>query len=231
MSSQSPQSVESPFGRYDGQPLWYRDSDHSYWHGAVNATRLFSVTEILVSAGLINTRYFSDAAAERGTFVHQATEYHDREDMTLNEEELDEKIRPYMEAYKKFTLECQPKWTHIEHRVGDPPLRIAGTIDRVGSLKLTGKARHKVVLDIKSGGAAPSHAIQLAAYSHFATRELLNAGAAQSASPTKPLVQRYALYLTSKGTYSLKRFTKTTDIAVFMGARAVCLWREEHGLN
>ena len=85
------------------------------------------------------------------------------------------------------------------------------------------------ILCVAAGAPAPSHAIQLAAYAHFATTELLLAGAAQAPSPSKPLVQRYALYLNKRGSYSLIQFKEVSDIAVFMGARAVCLWRKTHG--
>ena len=57
---------------------------------------------------------------------------------------------------------------------------------------------------------------------------MLKQGAAPARS-SKPLVERYGVYLTKKGTYSLKHFTETTDIAVLMGARAICLWKETHG--
>jgi hypothetical protein len=227
MSPQPPADGDGTFGAYRGQPLWFRAEDHTYWYGKTSPTRLLSVTEVLQAAGLVNTQHFSEAAAERGTFVHLTTELFDHG--TLQESELDEKLLPYLEAYKKFSTACHPKWTKIEHRVGDPTLGIAGTIDRVGSLKPAGKARCKVVLDIKSGAPAPSHAIQLAAYAHFATTELLLAGAAQAPSPSKPLVQRYALYLNKRGSYSLIQFKEVSDIAVFMGARAVCLWRKTHG--
>jgi hypothetical protein len=213
--------------------LTFRESDHTYWLGEPDTgTRLLGANEILSGAGLVDTRHFSKAAAERGTFVHQATEYYDREDMTLNEDELDDQIRPYLEAYKTFTQDCQAQWAHIERRMCDPSLLLAGTIDRIGTIRPIGKKKRKVVLDIKSGSSsgAPTHALQLACYQHLVTRELLLQGAAVTLS-TKPKVERYALYLTKNGTYTLTHFTERTDIAVFMGARAVCLWRIKHGLD
>jgi hypothetical protein len=115
----------------------------------------------------------------------------------------------------------------------DPSLLLAGTIDRIGTIRPAGKKKRKVVLDIKSGSSsgAPTHALQLACYQHLVTRELLLQGVASPALSTKPKVERYALYLTKKGTYTLTHFTERTDIAVFMGARAVCLWRRKHGID
>ena len=211
--------------------LTFRESDHTYWVGdPEEGTRLFSATQIGAEAGLVDTRFFSPAAAERGTFIHSATEYLDREDVELQEDDLDEAIVPYIVAYKKFTEECHPQWEGIEEQMCDPQLGIAGTIDRWGYINPTGKKKIRVVLDIKSGASAPYHAVQLACYQHLITRKLLLMGNAHQHNSSKPLVERYCLYITKRGTYKLTKFSDVQDIAVFMAARTLVMWKNEHKL-
>ena len=137
-----------------GPGLFFRRSDHTYWagHPDTSGIRLDGCTTILKEAGLINTKYFTDAAAESGSFIHSAFEYYDRPDLVLDETKLDPKIQKYLVGWKKFTEECSPIWSEIEKPLFDPSLGIAGTVDRVGSLVLPGKTRRpRGVVDIKSG--------------------------------------------------------------------------------
>lgn len=223
--------------RRPSDKVTFRESDHTYWLGEPGeGVRLFGATELLTAVGLIDTRYFTPASAERGTFSHQATAIFDRHRMGMNvgekldEEKLDPALRPFLTAYKKFTEACQPAWTDIEAPLYDKALRLAGTVDRVGMMRPggTGKKR-KVVLDIKTGSHANWHPLQLAVYQHLVTKRLVEAGAAPQTDTNKPMFERYGLYLTKRGTYALKHFTTATDIAVVMGARAVALWKESHG--
>ena len=209
--------------------LTFRESDHTYWEGEPDTgVRLFSTTQILSLSGLVDTTYFQPKYAERGTFVHQATEYFDRRDVELDEDELDPGIVPYLEGYKKFVADWKPRWDGIEVMLHDPNLRIAGTIDRWGTLKPPkGKSRIKVVVDIKSGSTAPSHAIQLACSQHLISRHLQLSGAAKQHT-SKPMVERYVVYITKRGTYSVKKFEDVSDIGVFMAARTIVLWKEQH---
>lgn len=211
--------------------IHFRESDHTYWDGLPDeGVKLFSATQVGSLSGLVDTTWFKPQYAERGTFVHIATEYYDRHDVELNEDELDPGIQPYLEGYKKFVADYKPKWEGIEEVYGDPSLRIAGTVDRWGSIKPPkSKSRVKAVVDIKSGSPAPYHALQLACYAHLITRHLQLAGAAQQVS-SKPLVDRYAVYITKRGTYSVKKFSDVSDIGTFMAARSLVLWKEKHNL-
>ena len=187
--------------------IHFRESDHTYWDGLPDeGVKLFSATQVGSLSGLVDTTYFKPEYAERGTFVHVATEYFDRHDVELNEDELDPGIQPYLEAYKKFVADYKPKWEGIEEGYGV-----------------------KVVVDIKSGSYAPYHALQLACYAHLVTRHLQLAGAAQQVS-SKPLVDRYAVYITKRGTYSVRKFSDIGDIGTFMAARSLVLWKEQHNL-
>lgn len=69
-----------------------------------------------------------EAAAERGTAVHAATEMLDREGTAA----VDDEYRPYIEAYVAFRREHDVQWELIEHAAYHPAHRYAGTIDRYG---------------------------------------------------------------------------------------------------
>lgn len=62
-----------------------------------------SVTGILKQEGFINTAFYDDWSREKGSYVHQAIEY----ELTgeLDEESLDDEIRPYLSAFRKFMSE------------------------------------------------------------------------------------------------------------------------------
>lgn len=216
-----------------GRIFTYRDDDHSYWEGEPDTgRRLLSTTEICGLAGLVDRTYFTPLAAQKGTYVHLAAEYDDRDDVELDEDDLDEALLPYLEAYRSFKRDCRPEWSMIEARLYDPQLGFAGTVDRVGWLCPRGKTKkQRVVLDLKSGSPAPFHAMQTAGYQHLVTRELVLSGVAEQQPTSKPLVERYGLYLRKNGRYKLTQFTETTDIAVFMAARTVSIWRVKHGFT
>lgn len=91
-----------------------------------------------------------EAAAIRGTAVHQATEALDREGSAA----IDEDYLGYLEAYRKFLTEHEVAWELIEHPDWHEELRYAGTIDRYG--KVDGI---RTLVDIKT-----AYAVQKALY-------------------------------------------------------------------
>lgn len=82
-----------------------------------------------------------EAAAERGTAVHQAAEALDRSGRA----EIEEEYLPYLEAYAAFLREHTVSWDLIEHPDYHPVLRYAGTLDRYGTVD-----GRKTLLDIKT---------------------------------------------------------------------------------
>lgn len=69
-----------------------------------------------------------EAAAERGSIVHAATESLDKQGTVSVAEEY----RPYVQAYATFRREHDVKWELIEYATYHPAHRFAGTIDRYG---------------------------------------------------------------------------------------------------
>lgn len=82
-----------------------------------------------------------EAAADRGTAVHKATEELDKSGIA----QISEEYAPYLEAYAAFRREHEVEWELIEHPDYHPVHGYAGTIDRYG--KVDGL---KALLDIKT---------------------------------------------------------------------------------
>lgn len=187
-----------------------RDEAHVY---RMAGAELTSVTTAIREAGLMSLEWASAEAMQRGTHVHQACEFFDQGD--LDEDALDPALRPYLDAYRWFCHDAQPVWSHIEAQRADLTHRYAGTVDRAGTLL---GQKHPVVLDIKSGVAAPWHAIQLAAYRHLLTDDL------------GPIIGRAVLYLRDDGTYRLEPLAllDQPDFNIFLAALAVTNWKRSH---
>jgi hypothetical protein len=181
------------------------DGEHRYW---LDGRELISVTTALKEAGLIDTAFFTDAAADRGTYVHAACDLVDVDDLGS----VEPSCAGYVAAYERFMADARPTWVQRERAVCDPLQGYAGTLDRAGLLN------HKwIVLDIKTGGPMPWHGLQLAAYARLAiSREGL-----------KPA--RFDLYLSDDGTYRLEPQTNRSDEALFFAALAVAQFRRTHG--
>ncbi len=69
-----------------------------------------------------------EAAADRGTKVHAATEALDK----TGRVEIEDEYLLYLQAYVQFRQEHDVQWELIEHSDYHPELMYAGTIDRYG---------------------------------------------------------------------------------------------------
>jgi len=133
----------------------FREATHEYFIGG---NPVPSVTGVLKEAGLIDDSFFTPAAAERGTFVHQACALWDKGE--LDTCALDPVLVPYLEAWQKFRKESGVTPTIIEEPFYSLEHGFAGTIDRAW---MDGK--HFIVCDIKSGPLPDWLPLQLAGYS------------------------------------------------------------------
>ena len=86
-------------------------------------------------------RWQIEAAAEKGTAVHKATEALDATGSAAIEGEY----LPYLMAYKAFLQDCAPSWEMVEQSMYHPEYRYAGTIDRYGAVKGS-----KALVDVKT---------------------------------------------------------------------------------
>lgn len=166
-----------------------------------------SVTAILKDAGLVDDDWFTEASRMRGEYVHLACRMLD--DDELAEESIDPAIQPYLDAYRKFLNVAKPEWIYVEHRVFDPVLGYAGTLDRAGAVY-----GDKYLIDLKSGGMPPSTGPQTAAY-----RRCL---------PQPHTWKRAALQLKDDGTFKLHPLTDRADEAVFTSALTLWQWKRRY---
>ena len=181
------------------------DADHRYW---LEDRELISVTAALKEAGLIDTAFFTEDAADRGTYVHQACDLVDEHDLG----DVEPACMGYVAAYKRFLVEAKPVWTWREYAVHDRLHGYAGTLDRAGTLNGCWS-----IVDIKTGPPAPWHGLQLAAYARLALSD----------DAMKPL--RFDLYLSVAGTYVLTRQADRADESLFFAALQVAQFRRTHG--
>lgn len=180
-------------------------AEHRY---LLNGEReLPSVTKILKDQGLIDDQWFTEQARLRGDYVHLACRMLDDEELAIDS--LDPGIAGYVAAYQKFLTLTTPDWIYVEHRVFDPVLGYAGTLDRAGLLQ-----GEKVLLDIKSGGLYPSVGPQTAAY-----RRCL---------PEPHTWKRTALQLSGDGSFTLHPLTDRGDEEVFLSALRLAQWKARH---
>lgn len=107
-------------------------------------------------------------AAERGQAVHEACWYFDQDD--LDEDSLDEEIKPYVAAYRKFREESNIEIVEIETpRVGfHGKIAFAGRPDRIVRMKVRRGWSQNSPLDIKTTvDMAPAVGVQLAGYAEL----------------------------------------------------------------
>ena len=82
-----------------------------------------------------------EAAADRGTKVHAATEALDK----AGRAEIEDDYLPYLEAYALFRKEHDVQWELIEHPDYHPVHGYAGTIDRYGTVD-----GYRTLVDLKT---------------------------------------------------------------------------------
>jgi len=198
---------------YNPALLEFDQEHHRYLYDGVSVP---SVTQVLrelhpfagVSPDVL------EAAAERGTHVHQACWYFDEAD--LDEDELTPKVRGYLQGWKRFTLDADPIWSAIEKPLFHPLLRYAGTPDRFGELTIKGRHIPLAQVDIKTGlDAHPCWGVQTMAYNHAA------------GCPDAP---RFTVQLREDGTYRLLQWEDAQDWPVFVSLTTLRTWKLRHKL-
>lgn len=111
--------------------LLFREKDHVY---ILDGERIPCVSDLcrFISRDIYKETpvWMMDAAAERGTAVHKATEELDN----TKGVRVDDEYAPYVQAYAKFLQEHDVVWELSEHSLWHPQHRYAGTIDRYGTV-------------------------------------------------------------------------------------------------
>jgi hypothetical protein len=150
------------------------------------------------------------AASERGSDVHLACELDDKG--VLDEETVSATVRPYLEAWRKFTREHQPTWTFIEEPMYHRLMSYAGTPDRVGFID-----DDFYVPDIKTVVQMhPAFGLQGDGYANLV----------EAHEGIRP--KRLGIQLKPDGNYALHPYTDPLDRVVFQSMVTVRNWRMKH---
>lgn len=125
-----------------------------------DGTPIPSVTQILKTAGVIDDRWYTAEARDKGSAAHKLCERY------ANGERYDKHGRPmcdlpYVNAFARWVMDYSP-WAiatecRVYHRLNGKPY--AGTFDLLAEIE-----GRRELIDIKTGAKAKWHAVQLAAY-------------------------------------------------------------------
>ena len=184
------------------EELTLQENGHIY---RIGDRRIVSVTQAL---SILDDRWKVDPwYLERGRLIHLATAYFDRDE--LDESTVDEKIRPYLDAYVKFREDTGFIPTHIEHKLFHPSYFYAGKLDRVGNFG------YDLLVDLKSGAKAKVDELQGAAYWELCRVNKIS------------IKRVFDLYLSENGTYKLEPIEKPKLLLpVFLACLTATRWKE-----
>ena len=223
-------------GLLSPDPVVYFDEDrHEYWHVpdgtvvpkdpdrnwlVVHTRKMMGISEAMRIVGMVDTSHYQAHHAQRGTYTHHATALHDQG--LLDDSTVDEVVEPYLDDYRKFLEAHTPVWSRIECLLADDISACAGTVDRIGKITVAGETQQAIV-DIKTGGAAPWHQVQLAGYNHLVASWLSRQGDTTTAHELK----RYGLYLRKGKGYTLTAYTDWHDQGVWTSALTLAHWIDQ----
>lgn len=149
-----------------------------------------------------------DAKRQLGQDVHFACQLLDEDD--LDEASVEDHVRPYLLAYRKFKADTGARVVQNELRVAEPMLLYAGTLDRV--MELNGA---KWLIDLKTCISTPiAVGPQTAAY--------------MRALGDISVTHRGALRLRPDGTYRLDALTGADDWSCFVACITLHRFKEAH---
>jgi hypothetical protein len=139
--------------------LEYTDKTHEY---KVNGEIVPSVTQILTTAGYIDTSFYNKEGSDRGTKIHKATAMLDMDFLSLEDYQASD-IFGYLQAWETFKADTGIEIVNIEQPLYSSEHNFAGTPDRIAYWKM-GKINRMAILDIKSGAKEKWQKLQLNAY-------------------------------------------------------------------
>lgn len=132
----------------------FDEATHTYSQGGIT---LPGVTSILSDVFPTQAaRFYTEESRIRGQMVHLTCELYDRK--TLDEDTLDDRLRPYLDGWKRFLKETDLIMLDAETR-GVSKWGYAGTDERFGGTRdrlAIDKKGKKVLIDIKSSIAKPA---------------------------------------------------------------------------
>lgn len=188
--------------------ITFEEAGHIY---RVNGAVVPSVTQVMQAAGMMDwTKNIHEYFAERGTRVHQACHIFDTAGLDMDS--VDDRIKPYVNAYIQFRADTKAKVVASEKVMYSPKLNVCGTLDKL--LAWDGKLR---LIDLKCSQLPVTAEVQLAAYENIYKEDA-----------TRPEIDEVrALVLKEDGKYSLSKPLKTKNgFRVFQAALTITKWKE-----
>ncbi|MDA2936854.1 hypothetical protein MYX75_01140 [Acidobacteria bacterium AH-259-A15] len=190
----------------------YDPQSHTY---RLEGIKIPSVTEIMQSAGLIDTTWFDEESRWRGSVVHRACQLEDEND--LDESTVPDEVKGYLEAWRKFKAETGIQaFTLIEEPLFSR--NYAGMPDRLWEWRqprrFVPRYVDHMIIDIKTGSVQRWVGVQLSAYGNLV-------------SPNNP-IKRLAVRISKDGKYNVKEFPifeRRTDFQIFLSALAIHNWK------
>lgn len=193
--------------------LTFEPITHTYTLGE---RKLPGVTSLLKAFGFIDDSWASAEALQRGTFVHEAAQYDD--EGKLDPASLDERLRGYVEAWRRCKREIGLEVVECERHVAHPLYGYAGTLDRIVNRVLP-EGTFAYLVDLKTGGPQPWHSLQVGFYAM--------AWEAQGVNPVR--LRRACAYLAADGKYKFVEYTDRNDYAVAKALLTLAAWKEKNG--
>ena len=182
-------------------------------------------TDVIRRAGLVDPRWFTPEARERGRIVHKIAELEDRGKLDLSS--IDPRLVGYAEAYRKFKRETRFRPFLIEWRFHDRVLDVCGTLDRLGEAF----EDEVLLVDLKTGDVDDWVGLQLVSYergvlAHPGAPAYL-AGRGLKVQKCRP-IKRRALQLRADATYKLHPFDSPKEMAEWGGFVTSDPWRRRN---
>jgi hypothetical protein len=174
-----------------------------------DGTEVLSATQRIRRAGLLGpaAQFYTAESAYRGMTIHRGCDHHDHGRDTAAF--LKSEYGGYLTSYIRWCDVMEPVWTAIEMPQYSPHYQTAGTPDRIGTI-----GRLPVILDLKSGGKARWHGVQLSLYALIQDSDI----------PPRNF-RRIALYLRSNGRMAQSvEYTSNYD---YIQALALCAPSQE----
>ncbi len=184
----------------------FNEEDHSYRQD----NNIYpSVTQILKRVGIIDTTWYSEETAQRGTDIHKIIAEIEITHDPLTILDIEEEYIGYITAYSKFVVDNKPVIIEMEKPRININLGYAGKPDIIARLN-----NKKCIIDIKTGSQEKWHGIQLSAY------KLLLA--------SDDVIQSlYGLYLQKNGNYRLIEYLDRDYRDIWLAALTLYKWMEE----
>jgi hypothetical protein len=187
--------------------LRFEPATHSYYFG----DQYFpSVTEVLEPEQRLEgiAPAVLAAAKVRGQHVHEACALLTQD--ALDWSSLDPLLVGYASAARLFLKESGVIVLRSEHRMCDPQLKVAGTLDLYGRMR-----RYDCVFDYKTALArSRTEGLQLAGYEHLHRR--MYGGRA---------LKRFVVQLREDGQYRLWPYEDPRDFSLFVSCLNLWHWR------